>query len=135
MSRFEWPARVYWEDTDAGGVVFHANYLRYLERARSEWLRSRGHVQPEIARRDGVLFSVVDLSIRYVKPAQLDDLLVVGCVVTRAGPATMRFHQQIHRDSSQGTLIVDASVRVACVSADGYKPRRLPAAVLKDLEP
>ena len=79
MSIFVWPTRVYWEDTDGGGVVYYANYLRFLERARTEWLRSLGYTQSALAADPGVLFSVVEASIRYRRPARLDDLLLVSC--------------------------------------------------------
>ena len=79
MRPFRWPARVYWEDTDGGGIVYYANYLRFLERARTEWLRALGHSQAGLARDPGILFSVVSLSIKYRAPAQLDDELEVSC--------------------------------------------------------
>ena len=133
MSAFQWSARVYWEDTDAGGVVYYANYLRFLERARSEWLRARGHAQTALAVDPGVLFAVVEVHIRYRRPARLDDLLVISCQPQPDGASTLLFEQQIHRDSAAGELLATASVRVACVDSSGFQPRRLPAAILEDL--
>lgn len=133
MSAFHWSARVYWEDTDAGGVVYYANYLRFLERARSEWLRSRGHAQTELARDPGVLFAVTEVHIRYRRPARLDDLLVIGCHPQPDGASTLLFEQQVHRDSPTGELLATASVRVVCVDATEFKPRRLPPEILEDL--
>ena len=126
-------ARVYWEDTDGGGVVYHANYLRFLERARTEWLRARGHVQSEIVRTQGVLFALTEITVRYLRPARLDDLLAISCEPTRDGAASMRFRQCIHRDSTAGELLAEASVRVACVSAATFRPRRLPEDLAKEL--
>ena len=79
MSAFSWPARVYWEDTDGGGIVYYANYLRFLERARTEWLRQRGHSQQHLALEEGILFTVVSLEIEYRAPARLDDELEISC--------------------------------------------------------
>jgi acyl-CoA thioester hydrolase len=133
MSDFIWPVRVYWEDTDGGGVVYHANYLRFFERARTEWLRARGHVQSEIAATLGVLFALTELHITYRRPARLDDLLAISCEPTLAGAASMAFSQRMHRGTAAGELLAEATVRVACVSATTFRPRRLPAALVKEL--
>jgi acyl-CoA thioester hydrolase len=132
VSRFVWPARVYWEDTDGGGVVYYANYLKFLERARTEWLRARGHSQASLAADAGVLFSVVDVKIRYRRPARLDDLLLVSCEPELDGAASVIFRQQIHRGVESGELLAEASVRVACVSATSFRPRRLPPALSRE---
>ena len=132
MSVFSWPARVYWEDTDGGGIVYYANYLRYLERARTEWLRSLGFSQQQLARDPGIVFAVVSVNIDYHRPAKLDDELVVTCEPSVEGAATIRFAQRIHRKdagesaSNPGTVLAEASVRVACVDASTLRPRRLP---------
>ncbi|HEY4215136.1 MAG TPA: tol-pal system-associated acyl-CoA thioesterase [Steroidobacteraceae bacterium] len=124
---FTWPARVYWEDTDGGGIVYYANYLRFLERARTEWLRSLGYSQQRLAQDPGIVFTVVSLNIDYRKPARLDDELVVTCVPSAEGAVTLRFAQQIYRKGADGnTLLVEASVRVACVDAATLRPCRLP---------
>ncbi|HWG75477.1 MAG TPA: tol-pal system-associated acyl-CoA thioesterase [Steroidobacteraceae bacterium] len=137
MSAFSWQARVYWEDTDAGGIVYYANYLRFLERARSEWLRSRGISQRALALDPGVVFSVVELQARYHRPARLEDVLRVECVPSREGGASLAFQQRIWRDepgSEAGeTLLLSATVRVACVDARTMKPRRLPAVIAQEL--
>jgi acyl-CoA thioester hydrolase len=130
VSVFSWPARVYWEDTDGGGIVYYANYLRYLERARTEWLRSLGYSQQQLARDPGIVFTVVSLNIDYRRPAKLDDELIVTCEPSLEGAVTIRFAQKIHRrdlpDSGNGALLAEASVRVACVDAATLRPRRLP---------
>ena len=124
MNPFRWASRVYWEDTDGGGIVYYGNYLRFLERARTEWLRSLGFSQLTLAQTPGVLFAVVSLNIEYRRPAKLDDELVTTCEPAIEGPATIRFAQQIHRGA--GELIVEASVRVACIDAKTLRPKRLP---------
>ena len=133
MSGFHWSARVYWEDTDGGGVVYYANYLKFLERARTEWLRARGHSQPELAAEPGVLFAVAEVHIRFRRPARLDDLLVISCQPTLQGATALVFKQQIHRGSEHGELLAAASVRVVCVGSASFRPRRLPASVIEGL--
>ena len=129
MSVFCWPARVYWEDTDGGGIVYYANYLRFLERARTEWLRQRGFSQQRLAHEEGILFTVVSLEIEYRAPARLDDELEVSCEPRPEGPASLRFGQRIYRRTAAPgrELLAEASVRVACLDARTMRPRRLPA--------
>lgn len=124
MSPFRWASRVYWEDTDGGGIVYYANYLRFLERARTEWLRSLGFSQLKLAEEPGVLFAVVSLNIEYRRPARLDDELIITCEPAIEGSASVRFAQRIYRGADE--LLVEASVRVACVDARTLRPKRLP---------
>jgi acyl-CoA thioester hydrolase len=133
VSGFLWPARVYWEDTDGGGIVYYANYLRYLERARTEWLRQRGYSQQRLQREEGMLFTVVSLEIEYRAPARLDDELEISCEPELLGPASLRFAQAIYRRSGEArrALLAEASVRVACLDATTLRPRRLPAFLLE----
>jgi acyl-CoA thioester hydrolase len=135
VSPFRWASRVYWEDTDGGGIVYYGNYLRFLERARTEWLRSLGFSQRELAEEPGVLFAVVSLNIEYRRPAKLDDELVITCEPAVEGAATIRFAQQIYRGAGAGlikdALLVEASVRVACVDARTLRPKRLPEFLAK----
>ena len=133
MSRFSWEARVYWEDTDAGGIVYYANYLRFLERARTEWLRQPGIVLSELARELGLLFAVLAVIVEYRRPARLDDLLCIGCRPERAGAATLNFQQDIRRGTADGELLVEGTARVACLDAATLRPRRLPAVILEVL--
>ena len=125
MSVFSWAARVYWEDTDGGGIVYYANYLRFLERARTEWLRSLGHSQQQLARTPGILFAVAGLSVEYRRPARLDDELTITCEPRGERATAMRFAQRIHR-APAGDLLVEADVRVVCVDARTMRPKRLP---------
>jgi acyl-CoA thioester hydrolase len=133
VSGFFWPARVYWEDTDGGGIVYYANYLRFLERARTEWLRQLGHSQQRLVREEGVLFTVVSLEIEYRAPARLDDELEVSCEPRPAGAASLRFAQCVYRRApgAERELLAEASVRVACLDARTLRPRRLPAFLLE----
>jgi acyl-CoA thioester hydrolase len=133
VSGFSWPARVYWEDTDGGGIVYYANYLRFLERARTEWLRQRGHSQQRLAHEEQILFTVVSLEIEYRAPARLDDELEISCEPHPQGPASLRFAQRIYRRTpgAQRELLAEASVRVACLDARTLRPRRLPAFLLE----
>lgn len=124
---FSHAMRVYWEDTDGGGIVYYANYLRFLERARTEWLRARGRSQAALATDPGILFAVVGVNIRYRESARLDDLLVVSCLPRLEGRVVANFEQRIYRDSLQGPLLAEASVEVACIDARTHRPKRLPA--------
>jgi acyl-CoA thioester hydrolase len=133
LSPFVWQARVYWEDTDAGGIVYYANYLRFLERARSEWLRSRGISQLALASDSGLLFSVVALELQYRRPARLDDLLSISCEPDWQGGASIVFAQRIWREPLDAELLLSASVRVACLDAASLKPRRLPQVIVTEL--
>jgi acyl-CoA thioester hydrolase len=133
LSIFAWQARTYWEDTDAGGIVYYANYLKFLERARSEWLRARGLSQRALALEPGVVFSVVALEAQYLRPARLDDVLAISCEPALNGGASIRFEQNIWRDNLDGELLLTARVRVACLDAQSLKPKRLPEVILREL--
>lgn len=124
MSEFSWRTRVYWEDTDGGGVVYYANYLKFMERARTEWLRSLGHSQMELAETHGFVFAVVEVKVNYRRPARLDDELLVSCVPVPEGRASIRFRQTVTR--ADATVLAEGEVRVACVDAKTFRPRPLP---------
>ena len=130
MSRVEIPVRVYWEDTDAGGIVYHASYLRFMERARSEWLRAAGVDQPALRERERIQFAVVDMQIAWRRAAVHDDLLTVSAELHSARGATFGFVQQVLRGTE---LLVEATVRAAALDADTLKPRRLPPDLSKRL--
>ena len=118
------PLRVYYEDTDTAGIVYYANYLRYLERGRTEWLRALGVEQLRLAEETGIVFAVRSLNIEYLKPARLDDQLAVLTELTLAGRAQVTLKQWIERG---GETLVEATVRVACLDAKKMKPAALPA--------
>ena len=132
MSEFTWKARVYWEDTDGGGIVYYANYLKFMERARTEWLRSFGHSQSEQLRETGLAFAVIGLNVEYHKPALLDDEIIIGVLPQRAGGAVVRFDQRIYRGTPDD-LLVTAQVRVACFDARTLKARRLPPFITQEI--
>ena len=129
---FEWRVRIYYEDTDLGGVVYYANYLRFLERARSEWLRALGVSQSALLADSRVLFAVTDVSIRYLSPARFEDLLVVTSELTRLKRASMTFGQTIRRESADGELLCEADVRAACLDADSMRPRAMPKSLFME---
>ena len=120
---FRFPIRVYWEDTDAGGVVFYANYLKFFERARTEWLRAAGCGQQRLRETTGAMFIVTDTSVRYLRPARLDDVIDVTVVVSHAGRARMTIAQQAWRGDA---LLVEGTIGIGCVDAATFKPRRIP---------
>lgn len=124
VAPFSWPVRVYWEDTDAGGVVYHASYLRFLERARTEWLRRLGVDQMAFKEATGLAFMVHRMEIDFLKPALLDDELTVSVEVKERRSASILFAQTIAR--VDGTVLVQAQVRAACVDLKRMQPARIP---------
>ncbi|HYJ19855.1 MAG TPA: tol-pal system-associated acyl-CoA thioesterase [Burkholderiales bacterium] len=128
---FELPLRVYFQDTDAGGVVFHATYLHFLERARVEWLRAKGFGQAELAQRFKLVFMVRQLEVAYVKPAVLDDLVTVTAEVGKMGRAQLTFLQEVRRG---GETLLRASVNVACVATETFKPMAIPEELRASLD-
>ncbi|MEO7151675.1 MAG: tol-pal system-associated acyl-CoA thioesterase [Burkholderiaceae bacterium] len=123
--------RIYWEDTDAGGVVFYANYLKFFERARTEWLRHLGHGQEALRRDHDTIFVVTDTALRYLRPARLDDLIDVTVKVQRSGGASLTIAQQAWRDDAGvATLLAEGTIRIGCVSAGTFAPRRIPTDLL-----
>ena len=123
--------RIYWEDTDAGGVVFYANYLKFFERARTEWLRALGVEQSALQAQTGAIFVVADVQLRYLAPARLDDQIQVTAKLVQRGQASLQLEQQAWRGD---TLLVQGLVRVGCVDAATLRPRRMPAPVLLALD-
>ncbi len=127
---FIWPIRVYWEDTDAGGVVYHASYLRFLERARSEWLRALGFAQDALRERENVVFVVRAMRLEFLRPARLDDELIVTVALVERRRASLLMRQSIRRGD---TALLDAEVKVACVSATDFRLRAVPEALVAAL--
>ncbi len=148
---FAWPVRVYYEDTDSGGVVYYANYLKFLERARTEWLRSLGAEQDELMARDGVLFAVHALTMDYLRPARFNDLLWVTAAIAEQGRASLTFKQCVVRASALGenkrrnvpagrldqadydvligdktAMLCHGQVRIACLDSNTLRPRAIP---------
>lgn len=122
---FSWPIRVYYEDTDSGGVVYHSNYLNFLERCRTEFLRHLGIEQDRLIKNNNILFAVRSINIDFRKPARFNELLQVTAKISQIKNASISFSQKIIRDSDQ-QLLCQATILIACLSADSFKPRALP---------
>ena len=127
---FSWPIRVYYEDTDAAGIVYYANYLRFFERARTEWLRALGVSQQQLAAEHQRQFVVVQADVSFLKPARLDDALVATAAIAERARSHLTFAQELLRG---GELLARARVQVACVDRSGLAPRRLPESILQHL--
>ena len=138
MSKFLWAARVYYEDTDCGGVVYHSKYLNYLERARTEWLRSKGFELDELQAGQGIMFVVRSIQIEFKRPARFNQLLEISLSLVSAGKASMVLEQDIQTRPEQtkqnpGELLVSARVKLACIDASHFKPTSIPDAILKEI--
>lgn len=129
---FRWPVRVYYEDTDAAGIVYYANYLKFMERARTEWLRSRGFDQSRLAREAGVLFVVSHLDVHYRQPARLDDRLEVEASVSRVGRALFYMDQRVLRGGDE--VLCTAAVRIGCLDSVNLRPHALPSFLIPELQ-
>lgn len=140
---FYWPVRVYYEDTDSGGVVYYANYLRFMERARTEWLRNFGFEQDVLDRDYGIIFAVRSVSIEFMRPGRFNDLLTVGVRLTGHRAASLMFSQEISRSTGNatgdsagnggGALLCTAQVQVACIDTAGLRPRRIPDFLIAEI--
>lgn len=126
-----WQVRVYYEDTDSGGVVYHSNYLNFMERARTEWLREQGFEQTYLKDELGVIFVVHSMSIAFKQPAKFNDLLIISSEIEKMGHGSILFLQKIMRD---GQLLVQAQVKLACVDALTFKPTVIPQSVKLKME-
>ena len=133
MKVFSWPIRVYWEDTDAGGIVFYANYLKFFERARTEWLRSLGIEQSRLRQTTGGIFVVGETSVRFHRAARLDDELLVTAAVQQTGRASLIIAQQAFQLGSK-QLLCDGTIRIGWVEAATLKPSRIPPIILEALK-
>ncbi len=135
LNAFQWPVRVYWEDTDAGGIVFYANYLKFFERARTEWLRSLGIEQQRLRESTGGMFVVTETSVRYHRPARLDDELIVTAGLIEKGRASLIIGQSALLKSERTPVLVgEGTIRIGWVDAASLKPARIPAHILDLLE-
>ena len=136
---YQWLIRVYWEDTDAGGIVFYANYLKFFERCRTEWLRSLGIEQHALREQTGGMFIVSETSVRYLQPSRLDDELIVTAKLQERGRASLIISQQVFLKNnasaeSPTTLLCEATIRIGWVDASSLKPSRIPTHILDSLE-
>ena len=131
---FQWSVRVYWEDTDAGGIVFYANYLKFFERARTEWLRSLGIDQRRLKDQLHGMFVVAETKVRYLAPARLDDELIVTAQVESAGKASLIINQQaLLKSESASVLLCVGTIKISWVDASTLQPKRIPATILERL--
>lgn len=130
-AEFRWPVRVYWEDTDAGGIVFYANYLKFFERARTEWLRSLGVEQHQLKQTTGGMFVVAETSVKYLRPARLDDELIVTASLQQMGRASMTISQRVLLKNS---VICSSMIRISWVDAATLQPDRIPQSILINLK-
>lgn len=134
---FELPIRIYWEDTDAGGIVFYANYLKFFERARTEWLRSLGLNQQQLRETAGGMFVVTHAELDYLRPARLDDVLLVTAQLQSAGRASLTIGQQVFLQpvsaKTAPQLLCQGLVRVSWVDATSLRPTRIPSSIVEQL--
>ena len=135
---FRYPVRIYWEDTDAGGIVFYANYLKFFERARTEWLRAAGVGQQQLRELTGGMFVVIDAQLRYHRPARLDDELIVTAQLQETGRASLTIGQQAllkpeQMTDSRPVLLCEGTIRIGWVDAATMRPARMPGFLLEQL--
>ena len=131
-TRFQWPIRVYYEDIDAQGVVYYANYFRYLERARTEWLRSLGVDMVALMEHDRRIFVVAEVQSKFLAPARLSDQLIVTARLTQLTRVAFDIEQNIYRDSVDGEQVVAANVKAAYLDADTMRPKRIPPTLFRE---
>jgi acyl-CoA thioester hydrolase len=129
---FRWPVRVYYEDTDAGGVVYHANYVKYFERARTERLRALGFELDELRNHAGIIFAVRSMQVEYLRPARFNDALSVSAEIVQIKSASLTFEQAIIRGPDE--ILCEAAVRVVCLRADAFRPAAIPDFLLHSLK-
>jgi acyl-CoA thioester hydrolase len=125
---FFWPVRVYYEDTDVAGVVYYANYLKFYERARTEWLRAQGFEQDQLRDAYGIVFVVSKVQVDYIRAARFNDVLQVSCHLQKQSVAALYFEQKVLR-TSDGALLSEAKVQIVCVDAARFKPKAIPSAM------
>lgn len=129
LTEFFWPVRVYYEDTDCGGVVYYANYLKFMERARSEWLRSLGFEQDRLLQQEGIVFAVRRVAMDFMHPARFNDALLVNSRIIQRRKVSLTFQQKIFREADE-KLLVRGDVQVACIDMESFKPVSLPEKIL-----
>ena len=130
VHEFRWPVRVYYEDTDSGGVVYYANYLKFMERARTEWLRSLGFEQDRMASEVGIIFAVTEAELKFRRPARFNDALTVTAQVIERRRVSLRFAQAVYRDDE---LLCEGRVQIASLDSARFSPRPIPEALLREI--
>lgn len=128
---FNWPVRVYYEDTDSGGVVYYANYLKFMERARTEYLRHLGFEQDKLIEQQNIIFAVLSVSLDYKSPARFNDELIVTAKLIEIKKASMLFEQKIYHINQPDKILCQGEIRIACLHADIFKPRAIPKSIME----
>ncbi len=130
---FQWQVRVYYEDTDSGGVVYYANYLRFMERARTEWMRALGFEQDRLIREEGIVFAVRSANLEYLQPARFNDQLSVSLDVVQKGRASLTFDQVVTRSADAQQPLCSGRIKIACLDAASFRPQPIPDYILKEI--
>jgi len=133
LNTFTWPVRIYYEDTDSGGVVYYANYLKFMERARTEWLRQAGFEQDELIDSEGVIFAVRSVEADYLSPARFNDLLTVTASIVDRGRVSLTFHQEVRR-KTDNKLLCQGRIKIVSLKHDTMKPCAIPQAINQSIE-
>lgn len=134
MENFSWPVRVYYEDTDSGGVVYYANYLRFMERARTEWLRHLGVEQDQVRDEHGVIFAVRSIALDYLKPARFNDALQVTVELREMGRASITFSQRVLKQTEGSTIeLCRGEVKIACIDVEMLRPKPIPESIKTEI--
>lgn len=131
MAEFEWPVRVYYEDTDSGGVVYHSQYLNFMERARTEWLRQMGFEQDQLIEQHHCIFAVHSMQINFKRPARFNDALVIRSQLNKASGASLVFEQKVFCDDE---LLCQAEVKVACLDSNRFRPMSIPSFMMTRIQ-
>ncbi len=133
MSPFVFPLRIYYEDTDSGGVVYYANYLKFMERARTEWLRSLGFEQDRLIEEEGVIFAVRSVTVNYNAPARFNDLLEVSTTLQKRGRASLTLEQEIRRNG-ESSILCGGTIKVASLNAERFRPAPMPQSLYQAIQ-
>ena len=131
MKTFDWPIRIYYEDTDSGGVVYHSNYLNFMERARTELLRSLGFEQDELITNHQCIFAVHSMQMNFRRPARFNDALIISSTISNVSGASFEFDQKVFRDDE---LLCEATVKVACLDSNRFRPKSIPSFILMEID-
>jgi len=132
-NEFLWPIRVYYEDTDSGGVVYYANYLKFMERARTEWLRSKGFEQDALIASDKIIFAVKSVQVDYLKPGRFNQQLFVSVKLRTAGKASMEFEQKVLFGNEHKEELCTGIVKIACLDAETFRPKAIPQVMFREI--
>jgi len=133
VNEFLWPIRVYYEDTDSGGVVYYANYLKFMERARTEWLRSKGFEQDALIASEKIIFAVKSVQVDYLKPGRFNQQLYVSVKLRTVGKASMEFEQKVFFGNERKVELCTGIVKIACLDAETFRPKAIPQVMFREI--